>query len=137
MRTTDDAATVMVVDDDRDFLTLTKGVLENAGYNVDVRTKAPTWEDLSRSDPVVVYLDIALEAENGMDVCRAIKQHREWSELPVILISGRDEARLKKESASCKADGYLTKPLSRALLLQLAAHFATKHSRRRTSVQGS
>ena len=118
---------VMVVDDERDFLTLTKTVLQSAGYRVDARTRAPSWRNLHATDPALILMDVVLDGENGSDVCRAIKTHKHLHVLPVILISGHGEDRLRKEMELCKADGFLTKPISRALLLQLAKHYVARH----------
>lgn len=93
------------------------------------RTRAPTWHELVRIDPAVVLMDVVLEGESGADVCQAIKSHKRLGQLPVILISGHGEERLKTEMARCKADGYLTKPISKTLLLQLAGHFAKVQER--------
>jgi len=120
---------VMVVDDDRDFLQLTQQLLERHGYHVDARTRAPSWSELLRIDPAVILMDVVLDGENGSDVCRAIKSHHGLAMLPIILISGHGEDRLKKEVDRCNANGYLTKPIGKALLLQLAHHFVRQHYR--------
>ncbi len=91
-------ATIMVVDDDVDLLQLTRIALEREGFLVEALTKAPSWEDLTRSKPSVVFLDVELGGENGLEVCRAIKANKHAVDLPVILISGIGADRLKSPS---------------------------------------
>jgi len=120
---------IMVVDDERDFLQLTQKLLERHGYRVDARTRAPSWRELLHIDPAVILMVVILDGENGADVCRAIKSHKRLAGLPIILISGHGEDRLQKEVSHCHANGYLTKPIGRVLLLQLADHFVRQHER--------
>jgi|GEM_PF-1313070 len=120
---------IMVVDDERDFLDLTRAFLEKHGFHVDARTRAPSWRELRRIDPALVLMDVALDGENGAEVCHAIKKHPHLGRLAVILISGQGEDRLRKEVDWCRADGFLTKPISSGLLMQLADHYTKLHAR--------
>ena len=121
---------ILVVDDDRDFLQLTRAFLERHGYRVEARMRAPSWREFLRLDPALVLMDLALDGEDGGQVCRAMKLHKLLARLPVILISGHGEDRLRKEMVECKADGFLAKPIGRAALLQMAAHYVERHARR-------
>lgn len=114
---------VMLVDDDLDLLRLAKTALERAGFQVDARAEAPTWDDLQRVHPAVVFMDIELKGENGVDICQAIKTNGRAAHLPIILISGHGADRLKDEAERCKADGFLSKPFSTKLLVKLAEHY--------------
>lgn len=125
----DDDPVVMVVDDERDFLVLTRTLLLRNGFRADVRTRAPGWHELLLADPAVILMDVMLEGENGAEVCRAIKAHPRFGRLPVILVSGQGEDRLKKAADRSGADGFLTKPISKALVLQLADHYVRQYWR--------
>lgn len=125
----DDDPVVMVVDDERDFLFLTKTLLQRSGFRVDTRTRAPSWRELLTVDPAVILMDVVLEGEDGAEVCRAIKHHPRFARLPIILVSGHGEDRLKKEVNYCGADGFLTKPISKVLVLQLAEHYVKRYRR--------
>jgi two-component system OmpR family response regulator len=115
--------TILVVDDDMDFLILTKRALERDGYRVETRATAPTWTDLQALDPSLVLMDVDLGGESGVEACRAIKAHRRAGELPIILISGMEEDSLRREADSCHADGFISKPVNPRLLLTLAKHY--------------
>jgi DNA-binding response OmpR family regulator len=114
---------IMIVDDDHDLLQMAKRTLERKGFVVDARASAPRWDELQRVDPAVVFMDIELNGENGIEICQAIKTSERMSGLPVILISGHGEERLKDEASRCKADGFLSKPFSAKLLVDLADHY--------------
>ena len=118
-----DRNTVMVVDDDEDLLRLARAVLQREGFHVDVRTTSPSWQDLQNTAPCVLFMDIGLGTENGMEACLAIKSNEQFRSLPVILISGQGETRLREEVERSHADGFLSKPFSAQLLVQLASHY--------------
>lgn len=128
-----DEPLILVVDDERDFLTMTRMLLQRSGFRVDVRTRAPQWRELLHMDPALVLMDLLLDGENGADVCRAIKQHERLARIPIILVSGCGEDRLKKEVSACNAEGFLTKPISRVQLLQLASHYVARRKRMNAS----
>lgn len=61
-----------------------------------------------------MLLDLGLPDFDGMDV---IKKVREWSEMPIIVVSARDQDKEKAEALDIGADDYLTKPFSATELL--------------------
>ncbi len=115
---------VMVVDDDEDILLMARRILERRGFEVVTRTSAPEWEELQRVQPCVLFMDINLGCESGMVACRAIKQHKRFFAIPVILISGMEGDRLASAAQECHADGFLSKPYSGDLLTSIATHYA-------------
>lgn len=62
----------------------------------------------------LVLLDLGLPDFDGMEV---IKKVREWSEVPIIVVSARDQDKEKAEALDAGADDYLTKPFSATELM--------------------
>lgn len=121
-------ARVLVVDDDRALLRALRVGLAGRGHDVSV---AATGEDgLSKAAvdaPEVMVLDLGLPDLDGLEV---LKRVRQWSELPVIVLSAqRDEGR-KVEALDGGADDYVTKPFGMAEL-EARIRTAVRHSRRR------
>jgi two-component system KDP operon response regulator KdpE len=81
------------------------------GHGYDVLTAANGQEALilaAQQQPDTMILDIALGSEpDGIEVCRLL---REWSNMPVIMLSVRDEEKTKVIALNTGADDYLTKP---------------------------
>jgi two-component system, OmpR family, KDP operon response regulator KdpE len=100
---------ILVVDDEPQIRRLLKTGL--AGYGYDVLTAANGQEALTtaaQKSPDVVILDISLGSEpDGLEVCRRI---REWSNVPVIMLSVHGEEKTKVTALDAGADDYLTKP---------------------------
>lgn len=114
----------MIVDDEEDILTTGRIILQRQGFSVVTRTTSPSWADLQEAQPCVIFMDINLGRENGITARQAIKENVRFMGVPVILISGLEGERLADAAMHCHADGFLSKPYSAALLVELARHYA-------------
>ncbi len=106
---------VLVVEDDVPVRNLMCTTLKTHEYKF--LTAADGAEALllaSSHNPDVVFLDLGLPDMDGIDVIRRI---RDWSNMPIIVISARSEDTDKIEALDAGADDYLTKPFSVAELL--------------------
>jgi len=101
---------VMVVDDDVRILRMMRRMLELEGYRVITSPDGQTaLETMEHDTPDLLLLDIMLPGMEGHTVCRRI---REFSQLPIIMVTakGADEEKVKGLDAG--ADDYVTKPFS-------------------------
>ena len=99
---------VLVVDDDEKLVALTRLALSKNGIEVATAvTSAEALASLKSGSPDLVVLDIVLPDISGWEVLRRI---REKSEVPVLLLSGRDSEVDKARGLDLGADDYLTKP---------------------------
>jgi DNA-binding response OmpR family regulator len=102
--------TILVVDDEPKIADLARDYLEHAGFTV--RTAADGDAALvavRRDRPDLVVLDLGLPGRDGLDVTRAIRRD---SNLPVIMLTARDDELDKLLGLELGADDYLTKPFS-------------------------
>ena len=102
---------ILVVDDEPQIRRQLKIGL--SGYGYEVFTAANGDEALvvtAQQQPDMLILDISLGSEpDGIELCR---QLREWSKVPIIMLSVHDEEKTKIEGLHSGADDYLTKPFS-------------------------
>jgi two-component system, OmpR family, KDP operon response regulator KdpE len=107
-------AKVLVIDDDRSLLRALRLGLESEGHEVTTATNAEG--GLSRTaltQPDVVVLDIGLPDMDGLEVCKRI---REWSDVPIIILSATGTENRKVAALDGGANDYVTKPFSMAEL---------------------
>lgn len=102
---------ILLVDDEAQIRRLVTTGLKGYGYDVLI---AATGEEglvmVARHSPDLVVLDISLGSEpDGIEVCRRI---REWSQVPVVMLTVRNEDETKVTALDAGADDYLTKPFS-------------------------
>lgn len=74
------------------------------------------FEIVEREKPDLVVLDIMLPGQNGLDVCRRIKNHAELKHIPIIMISAKSEETDVVLGLELGADDYVTKPFSPRVL---------------------
>ena len=101
-------ARVLIIDDERRYRQLLELHLRRRGYRVTLAEDGLTGLNLfERDSPDVVLLDLILPDLDGFEVCR---QLREYSPVPIIMVSGRHEEAQKVRALRLGADDYVTKP---------------------------
>jgi two-component system KDP operon response regulator KdpE len=102
------AGRVLVCDDEPQILRALRVILRDAGY--EVATAATAQEALDAvavKPPDAAILDLVLPDGDGVEVCASI---REWSEMPIIVLSAVGEEAEKVRALEAGADDYVTKP---------------------------
>jgi len=101
---------VMVVDDDVRILRMMRRMLELEGYRVITSPDGPTaLEAMEHDTPDLLLLDIMLPGMEGHTICRRI---REFSQLPIIMVTAKGADEEKVKGLDSGADDYVTKPFS-------------------------
>ena len=107
--------TVLVVDDELQIRRLLRVCLEGNGYRVlEAATGQEGLTQAAQHPPDVVLLDLGLPDMEGVAV---LKRLREWSHVPVVILSVRDREDEKVAALDHGADDYVTKPFGTAELL--------------------
>ncbi|MDP9378639.1 MAG: response regulator transcription factor [Chloroflexota bacterium] len=99
---------IVVVDDERSILKLLQQNLKLEGYTVYTGMDGQQALDLvEQHSPDLLLLDIKMPYLNGIEVCRRL---REWSKVPIIVVSALSDASYTVEALDVGADDYLRKP---------------------------
>jgi two-component system, OmpR family, KDP operon response regulator KdpE len=115
MSGTETKADILVIDDEVQIRRLLRLTLESAGYHVrEAETGALGLNEAAVRRPDMVVLDLSLPDQNGLEVLRRL---REWSQIPVLVLSVRGEESDKISILDAGADDYLTKPFGGGELL--------------------
>jgi two-component system KDP operon response regulator KdpE len=106
---------VLVVEDEPQMRKFVRITLDAQGYRVlEATTAADAIQQAAAHTPDLVLLDLGLPDADGSDVTRRI---REWSPMPIIVISARGKEESKVRSLDEGADDYVTKPFGAAELM--------------------
>jgi two-component system KDP operon response regulator KdpE len=106
---------VLVVDDEVAILRFLKPALEANGYEMaSAGSVAEATKRIAAESPDVVLLDLGLPDGDGKEV---IKRAREWSDVPIIVLSARERETEKIEALDLGADDYVNKPFNVGELL--------------------
>ncbi len=105
-----DGARVLVIDDEKQIRRMLNIALTGNGYNV--AEAATGHEGLNQAaifHPDIIILDLGLPDCDGNDVIRKL---REWTQIPLIILSVREQENEKIKALDAGADDYITKPFS-------------------------
>lgn len=121
-------ARILVIDDEVQIQRFLKIALESSGYEVLLADQGQKGLELaSLQSPDLILLDLGLPDMTGQDV---LSRLREWSRVPVIILSVQNQERQKVQALDQGADDYLTKPFGiQELLARLRV--ALRHNQER------
>lgn len=118
---------ILIVEDEKQIARFLELELQHEGYSVDIEYDG--WGGLRAAeqyDPDLVLLDIMLPGINGLEICRKI---RLFSDVPIIMLTARDETNDKVMGLDSGANDYLTKPFAiEELLARIRAALRNKDS---------
>ncbi|MDH7568002.1 MAG: response regulator transcription factor [Armatimonadota bacterium] len=111
---------ILVVEDEAVIAAGLEFSLRQEGYEVELAYDARTALEVFRRDPpALVLLDLMLPDADGLDLCRALRAH---SDVPVIMVTARDQEAEKVRGLEAGADDYVTKPFG---VMELLARIRT------------
>lgn len=117
--------TALIIDDEVQIRRLLKLALESRGYAVrEAENGRLGLQEAAFHRPDVILLDLGLPDMDGLDV---LKNLREWSAAPVLILSVRDQEQTKVTALESGADDYVTKPFSTAELVARLAVIQRRH----------
>lgn len=106
---------ILVVEDDSQIRNFIVFILEEEGFKVvSADTAQKAMSILVTDDIDILLLDMGLPDYDGMEF---IKKLRQWSSIPIIVVSARDQDKEKADALDNGADDYLTKPFSKTEFL--------------------
>jgi two-component system, OmpR family, KDP operon response regulator KdpE len=106
---------VLIIDDEAAILRFLRPALEANSYEVtSAGTVAEATKEIAARTPDIVLLDLGLPDGDGKDV---IRRARQWSDVPIIVLSARERETEKIESLDLGADDYVNKPFDVGELL--------------------
>lgn len=105
--------TILAVDDEAHIIELVTFNLKSAGYRVLTASTGEEALKICESDqPNLVLLDIMLPGIDGLEVCRRLKGDRMTANIPIIMLTAREDEVDKVLGLELGADDYITKPFS-------------------------
>ena len=114
---------VLVVDDEPQIVRALKVVLREAGFeSVPAATAAEALDAAAVRPPEAAIVDLVLSAEGEDDGVELTRRLREWSEMPILVLSAVGDEEQKVRALEAGADDYITKPFgARELVARLQA----------------
>lgn len=104
----DERTKILVVDDDRHILQILKLYLQKDGYEVATCERGDlALDEIERVSPKLILLDVMLPGKDGWEI---LKELREKSAVPVIMLTAKGDITDRVQGLDCGADDYIVKP---------------------------
>lgn len=119
---------ILLVEDDVRIVNFMRRGIEAEGMMVDVASaKAPALQLAESHHYNTIILDIYLGEDNGLDICRTLRQRADTT--PVLVMTAKDSTELREASVRAGATAYLAKPFSFDELLGTLEKVCRAHSK--------
>jgi CheY-like chemotaxis protein len=118
------ASTVLLVDDDADFLEMNRRLLEDNGYTVHTACNSrECLEEAGRRKPGLIILDMVMDRENdGFDLSRELRNRGYTKDIPLVMITSVNDRipfRVEPDRTWLPVDALIEKPVDPQLLLDV------------------
>ncbi len=102
---------ILLIEDDLATIRLLTSYFESKGYKCKgVVSGTKGLEELRGGIPKLILLDIILPDISGYEICKMIKDHQKYNEIPIYLLTAIPGSEVERKMGETKADGYILKP---------------------------
>ena len=124
--------TVLVVDDNQQNLELLLAYLEDMEEvaAIEAHNGIEALEQVARSRPDLILLDIMMPRMSGFEVCKQLKSNPQTRDIPIVMVTALNETADVERATECGTDDYITKPIERAALVNLVRTMLQNKARR-------
>jgi two-component system sensor histidine kinase/response regulator len=125
------AGCLLVVDDQESNIQVVGAALGRLGFEIlPAAGGAQAFQRLAVHRPDLILLDLLMPEMDGFEVCRRIREHPDWAEIPIIFLSSADDKQLIVRALETGGVDYITKPFNQAeLVTRVRTHLALKRAR--------
>jgi len=112
-------ANIFIVDDSPTEVHVLKAILEKNGHKVESADNAEAGiEQITANKPDLVLMDVVMPGMNGFQATRALTKAPETENIPIIIVTTKDQETDKMWGLRQGAKDYITKPVDEAILLE-------------------
>jgi DNA-binding response OmpR family regulator len=124
---------VLIVDDDLNTLEILRRWLAREGYATVTAESGPAClSALERNAVDVILLDVMMPGMDGLEVCERLRDSTAWRQIPVLLLTAKDDMETRARGMSLGVSEYLTKPVNKEeLFARLRSQVHSRELQRR------
>jgi len=122
-----DDATILIVDDSRTAIAVLKKTLAPTGYSIISAADGEEGIEMAKQhQPDLILMDVIMPGLNGFQATRILRKEPQTQKIPIIIISGNEQATEKFWGLRVGANGFLPKPVARGELFHLLREHLSK-----------
>ena len=117
---------VLVVEDEPNIVLSLQVLMDHAGFDVRVAEDGnAALDQIDRSPPDVVLLDLMIPERDGYAVCETIRGNADWDDVRIIILTAKGRDSDRERGMAAGADDYITKPFSTRELVERVRRLTT------------
>lgn len=117
-------ARILIAEDSQTDVQFIKSVLIDSGHKLSVAMDGEETERMVKSEPFdLIILDVVMPKKNGFQLCREFKRDEKTKNIPIIILTSKNQESDKMWGTKQGADAYLTKPCKPVELLSTVKKF--------------
>ena len=137
-QTNQDKQKVLVIDDEENIIEFIRLGLRYEGFHVESASDGEQGVTAAqRINPDLVILDVMMPGIDGLEVCRRLRDNPTTHDVPILMLTAKDEVKDRIIGLKTGADDYLTKPFDFDELLERIRAILRRQNRARASMTGS
>lgn len=118
--------TILIVDDIPKNIQMAMNILKSEGYKMlYAQGGKQAFEIIQHNDIDLIFLDIMMPEMNGFEVCESLKKEKEYKDIPVVFLSGKDSNEDIEKSYEVGGIDYIVKPFINIELITKAKIYTT------------
>ncbi|ACB52907.1 two-component response regulator [Crocosphaera subtropica ATCC 51142] len=103
---------IMIMDDDSTIVTAIRNILHPWGFQITGLSQVNQfWKILTQTNPDLLILDLEMPTINGIELCRVVRQDKQYAKLPIIIVTAHTETKYLQQSFEAGANDFLGKPI--------------------------
>ncbi len=115
---------VVVIEDDPDVITLIKDVFSSRNINACFFSSSKDGlKEIIRIHPNLVIIDLMMPDVSGFEICKIIRTNNKLKDIPIMVLTGYDSQKVRKEIFSYGIDDYLAKPFDIKEFIERVSRF--------------
>lgn len=109
---------IFIIEDEEDIITLLNFHLEKEGYEIQSSiTGVNILNKIKQCMPDLILLDLMLPGTDGFEICKQLKQEKQTENIPIIMLTAKNEESTVVAGLELGAEDYITKPFSMPILI--------------------
>lgn len=106
-------AKILIADDEPNIVLSLEFLMKQAGFDVrTVNDGEAALTAIAEQKPDLLLLDVMMPRKNGYEVCQAVREHPDWQDIRIIMLTAKGREVEREKGLALGADDYVTKPFA-------------------------
>lgn len=107
---------LIIADDQAELRLFIREIFQHKFWCIEAENGKVAWELIQKNDPAFIISDVVMPKMTGIELCSKVRSNLATSHIPLIFLTGKNDADTQMQAIECNADGFVTKPFNEHIL---------------------